>query len=110
MEVHPIQLFISFLFFIISTLFVYNSNVNGAEMNSSTLKLVQIIHRHGDRSPIRFYFNDPYKDASKWPLGIGQLITDGKERMYKIGKLIRTRYEKFLTKNPREVKIRSSGV
>lgn len=31
------------------------------------------IFRHGDRTPVEPYPNDPYKDPSLWPVGFGQL-------------------------------------
>lgn len=41
---------------------------------NDALKLVFLIHRHGDRSPIAFYPRDPYSDPNKyWPDGLGQL-------------------------------------
>lgn len=34
---------------------------------------IKQIYRHGDRNIARIYPNDPYKDESHWPGGIGQL-------------------------------------
>ena len=76
----------------------------------STLKLLQIVHRHGDRSPIDFKHNDPYKSSDHWTEGIGELTTEGKYRMYKRGQFIRQEYDSFLgdKHSPREVYVRSS--
>ena len=76
----------------------------------STLKLLQIVHRHGDRTPIIFPPNDPFKNESYWPEGIAQLTSKGKYRMYKLGQFIRQEYHQYLGDNysPREVYARSS--
>jgi prostatic aicd phosphatase len=76
----------------------------------STLKLLQIVHRHGDRTPLDFAPNDPFKGISYWREGIGQLTTKGKYRMYKLGQNIRKEYDSYLGPNysPREVYARSS--
>lgn len=34
---------------------------------------IQQVFRHGDRTPIQPYPNDPYRNASYWPVGWGQL-------------------------------------
>ena len=77
---------------------------------ASTLKTLGILHRHGDRSPITAYPNDPFGDLAYWPDGWGQLTIDGKKRLYKLGQFVRRRYSNFLTDNPMEVHARSSGV
>ncbi|XP_054164700.1 prostatic acid phosphatase-like [Oppia nitens] len=76
----------------------------------STLKLLQIVHRHGDRAPISFPPNDPYKDPKYWKEGIGHLNTKGKYRMYRVGQFIRREYSEYLgdAYSPREVYARSS--
>ena len=67
------------------------------------------VHRHGDRSPDFQYPNSPYNDDKYWPESYEMLTKKGKQRMYSIGQYLRRRYQKFLTYNPREVYIRSSG-
>ncbi len=61
----------------------------------STLKFLQIVQRHGDRTSLDFVPNDPFKDISYWREGIGQLTTKGKYRMYKLGQNIRKEYEVY---------------
>lgn len=80
-------------------------------ISSSKLKLVQIVHRHGDRTPYVFYPNDQYKNLSYWPDGEGQLNIKGKQRMYELGLRLRKDYSDFIGNpcNPREILIRSSA-
>ena len=75
----------------------------------TTLQKLAILHRHGDRSPITTYTNDPYGNESYWPDGWAQLTMRGKRRLYTLGKFIRRRYSSFLTDDPGVVKVRSSG-
>lgn len=92
---------------IIIILFVLNILIY--ECDSSSLKLVQIVQRHGDRTPTNFYANDPYKEESYWPDGIGEMTRKGKTRMYEFGKTIRQKYINYLGVSPREVSVRSSS-
>ncbi|RWS28315.1 lysosomal acid phosphatase-like protein 3 [Leptotrombidium deliense] len=80
-----------------------------AHTSSAVLKAVFIIHRHGDRTPIKAYKNDPYGNDTNWIEGWGQLTAKGKRRMYNLGRFFRKRYGDFLTNSPREVFIRSSA-
>lgn len=58
-------------------LFSQDYHILNRELN--TLKLVQIIHTHGDRTPSKFVQNDPYSIVPHfWPEGIGQLTYLGK--------------------------------
>lgn len=51
---------------------ILNSDLN-------TLKHVQIVHTHGDRTPSKFVQNDPFSIVPHfWPEGIGQLTYLGK--------------------------------
>ena len=77
----------------------------------STLKLVQLVHRHGDRAPVAFPANDPYNDIAYWPEGIGELTSKGKYRMYRLGQFVRQEYDSYLGNkySPREVYARSSS-
>jgi lysosomal acid phosphatase len=86
-----------------------NKRSNSVEVNPLKLRTLFVLHRHGDRTPIRTYPRDPYNDPKYWPDGWGELTVPGKKRLYALGKFLRRRYADFLTDNPLEVKIRSSG-
>ncbi|KAI5713220.1 hypothetical protein M8J76_003193 [Diaphorina citri] len=60
------------------------------------LVFVSLLYRHGDRTPINFYPNDPYKNASYWPVGPGQLTNVGKLQHYKLGQWFGERYRDLI--------------
>lgn len=67
------------------------------ETQSSTLKQVFLLHRHGDRTPINFPPKDNLKDEPFWAFhGYGQLTNRGKKRLYMLGDIMRRRYGSFL--------------
>lgn len=61
------------------------------------LKLVQIIFRHGERTPIYTYPTDWYKEAiwAKYG-GLGQLTQKGMRQLFKFGQKLRNHYSAFL--------------
>nr|CAH7716399.1 unnamed protein product [Callosobruchus chinensis] len=66
---------------------------------SKLLSFVQIF-RHGARTPVLFYKEDPYKDSTYWSgLKNGQLTEEGKQQLVKLGQYIRQRYADFIPKN-----------
>ncbi|XP_046387697.1 prostatic acid phosphatase-like [Ischnura elegans] len=83
-----------------------------AENDLSSLELVHIVFRHGDRTPVEAYPNDPYKNSSLWPVGWGQLTNEGKRQHYALGQFFRRRYGKFLSPlySKDEVHVRSTDV
>jgi len=76
------------------------------------LKLVSLVYRHGERTPINPYPNDPYKDRSFWPAGFGQLTDKGKERHFELGQWLRERYSDFLPEQYvwDDIEVRSTDV
>ncbi|XP_025075238.1 LOW QUALITY PROTEIN: uncharacterized protein LOC105431612 [Pogonomyrmex barbatus] len=62
------------------------------------LKLVNVVFRHGDRTPEKneMFPYDPYVNFSFYPTGLGQLTAEGKKREYTLGKFLRFRYNDFL--------------
>ncbi|KAK4037247.1 prostatic acid phosphatase isoform X2 [Daphnia magna] len=77
-----------------------------------TVRLVHMLYRHGDRTPVRPYPKDPYLNLTNWPVSWGQLTKEGKDRHFKLGQLNRERYEGFLSESydPDEIYVRSSDV
>lgn len=82
---------------------------------TSEVKLVNVIFRHGDRTPDSTYEmfpNDPYLNYTFYPTGFGQLTKEGKKREYSLGKFLRFRYNDFLGSlyTPKRVVCHSSDV
>ncbi|XP_033225863.1 uncharacterized protein LOC117178544 [Belonocnema kinseyi] len=83
--------------------------------DDSTLKLINMVFRHGDRTlefPYESYPNDPYRNYIPDPPGNGILTKSGELREYNLGKFLRSRYDNFLEPNyvPGSVKAQSSDV
>ncbi|XP_018324177.1 prostatic acid phosphatase-like isoform X2 [Agrilus planipennis] len=79
-------------------LFCYSLPLTSSDYDvSEGLILLHVIHRHGDRTAdTTTYPNDPYKNYTFFPPGVGQLTNIGKKRMYEVGKDLRRRYNNFL--------------
>ncbi|XP_045435249.1 prostatic acid phosphatase isoform X9 [Pipistrellus kuhlii] len=80
-------------------------------VGAKELKFVTLVFRHGDRSPIDTFPNDPIKETS-WPQGFGQLTQMGMEQHYELGEYIRKRYGKFLNESYKhqQVYVRSTDI
>lgn len=105
------QLTTTIVLTILSIIGNYFLIVKGQQLTSPSelkLKLVAIVHRHGDRSPLFFLPGDPFADDIYWPDGKSQLLATGKNRLFQLGESLRSYYGHFLTDNPREVQSYSS--
>ncbi|XP_049531866.1 prostatic acid phosphatase [Anopheles darlingi] len=82
------------------------------EQPEGTLIFAHVLFRHGDRTPIDPYKNDPWKDASHWSAGWGQLTNAGKLHHLQLGKWLRARYNSLLrpTYSNDELYVRSTDV
>ncbi|CAH0554071.1 unnamed protein product [Brassicogethes aeneus] len=68
------------------------------DTDKDTIQLVHVFFRHGSRTPEKShqYPTDPYGLKDFEPMGWGQLTNIGKQRAYKLGHLLRERYDNFL--------------
>lgn len=84
----------------------------GTVVAPSTLRLVHLVYRHGDRTPVKPYPTDPYRTLDNWPVSWGQLTNDGKDRQFRLGQFNRQRYGSFLSDDyiPEEIYVRSTDV
>lgn len=61
-----------------------------------TTKELQV-WRHGDRTPSSVLPNDPNNDINSWVIGLGELTKVGAQQEFNLGKLIRKRYNTFIS-------------
>jgi hypothetical protein len=80
-------------------------------VEKTQLELLQIVFRHGDRTPTKTYPNDIYNEST-WEKygGMGQLTQRGMRQHYEYGVYLRKRYAKFLNEHfsVQKVTIRST--
>ncbi|CEF60882.1 Histidine phosphatase superfamily,clade-2-containing protein [Strongyloides ratti] len=74
--------------------------------------MVQVVWRHGERTPTHGYPNDLYKE-DYWEAPYGTLTKNGIKQQEKLGKRLRNMYivsKKFISKkyNPKEIQVRST--
>ncbi|XP_031833159.1 testicular acid phosphatase homolog isoform X1 [Nomia melanderi] len=73
-----------------------NNKKNERKTGDTTLRLVVVVMRHGERAPQDTYPNDPYLNDSMEPYGWGQLTNEGRRSQYNQGLFLRNRYDDFL--------------
>ncbi|CAK9801459.1 Testicular acid phosphatase homolog [Anthophora plagiata] len=73
-----------------------NNDKDDKNIEHSTLRLVTVVTRHGDRAPQDTYPNDPYVNDTMEPYGWGQLTNEGRRNQYNQGLFLRKRYDNFL--------------
>ncbi|KAK7457316.1 hypothetical protein BaRGS_00039229, partial [Batillaria attramentaria] len=61
-----------------------------------TLRIVNALYRHGDRSPVTVYPKDPHQ-AEEWPQGLGWLSETGMRQHYALGQYLRSEYNNLLS-------------
>ncbi|XP_076233999.1 venom acid phosphatase Acph-1 isoform X2 [Calliopsis andreniformis] len=73
-------------------------NIGNSEHSELRLELVQVLFRHGERTPREkeLWPKDSYNLSTYEPWGLAQLTNQGKMREYCIGKMLRERYNEFL--------------
>lgn len=76
----------------------------------SSLKIVHVLFRHGDRSPSITFPKDIWRDH--WPDGLEQLTNIGKQQQYGLGQYFRQRYGNLLSArySSNETLVRSSDL
>mgnify|MGYP000988126994 CR=1 FL=1 len=83
-----------------------------AEGSNSSLRMVFLVHRHGDRMPLLIPQNSPLQmEPIRSTYAPGQLTNEGKARLYLLGGNVRKRYNQFLGRsvNKNRVMTRSSS-
>ncbi|KAM3723061.1 putative acid phosphatase [Dirofilaria immitis] len=105
-------IFYCFLITVISkqTITDKDGEIVDVKSNLTTLIHVHAIWRHGDRTPIVLLPNDTANDEKSWEIGLGELTVDGIWQAYRLGKLLRQRYDGFLSETFKtsEIYIRST--
>ncbi|CAD7004464.1 unnamed protein product [Ceratitis capitata] len=61
---------------------LYNCTDESVDTSNSTLKLVHIVLRHGARTPVTTYPNDPYVNETYSPYGWGHLTNRAKTNYF----------------------------
>ncbi|VIO92053.1 Histidine acid phosphatase family protein [Brugia malayi] len=106
-----VSVFYCLLIIVISKQAITDKDGKAADIraNLTTLIHVHAMWRHGDRTPINLLPND---NKESWEIGLGELTVDGIWQAYHLGKLLRQRYDGFLSKTFKtsEIYVRSTDI
>ncbi|XP_064613887.1 lysosomal acid phosphatase-like isoform X2 [Liolophura sinensis] len=82
-----------------------------ASQDLPSLRLVNLLYRHGDRSPVESYPTNPITE-NDWPQGYGQLTKEGMREHYQLGQFYREYYKTFLNASYDrfQISVRSSNL
>ncbi|XP_076183776.1 prostatic acid phosphatase isoform X3 [Ptiloglossa arizonensis] len=99
------------LFIIVLAFFIMNLS-RAEDIDLGSIIFANILYRHGDRTPVKSYPNDPYNNQSIWPVPYGQLTNLGKQEHLLLGRWLRKRYSNFLSDlySPFEIYVQSTDV
>lgn len=101
----PLLTFVYLQLFVSST---FQANFFASNDSTSLKGLILIAQKGYTSIPTNeTYPNDEYTVPEYWPDGYGQLTITGKQKIYKLGQSIASKYSKFLPSNPHEVYIQS---
>lgn len=68
-------------------------NIGDPTVNDEGLLFVSVVYRHGQRTPVLTYPNDPYGRTDEYfPAGWGQLTHIGRRQLFELGTWLRRRY------------------
>ncbi|XP_043258395.1 prostatic acid phosphatase-like isoform X2 [Colletes gigas] len=73
-----------------------NNKKDDNKTRDTTLRLVIVVMRHGERAPQDTYPNDPHINNTMESYGWGQLTNEGRRSQYNQGLYLRDRYDDFL--------------
>lgn len=77
---------------------LYLADICNSDKALGRIIFANILFRHGDRTPVKTYPNDPYRNESSWPVPFGQLTNLGKHQHLLLGQWFRNRYAHLLPK------------
>ncbi|XP_011870066.1 PREDICTED: prostatic acid phosphatase-like [Vollenhovia emeryi] len=88
------------------------SSSDAGDLDLGTIVFANVLYRHGDRTPVLPYKNDPYRDESCWPVPYGQLTNIGKHQHLLLGRWLRKRYSHLLSNiySPYDIYVESTDV
>ncbi|BES92556.1 acid) phosphatase [Nesidiocoris tenuis] len=80
-----------------------SSAYDGLESEYGVVEYVNILFRHGARTPDSLAPGDPYRDMKYWPEGLGQLTKEGILQHFNLGVWLDRRYRHILPRDRSQV-------